>query len=161
MNAIEMAVKMEQEAVDFYKKCAEKTNNPVGKKMFLSIAEDEQYHIACAANIQKGQAVTPSEVRPLADMKKIFEDHKQAMLERVPSTADELEALNVAMKMEDEAITFYKEAAARAVTPEEKAFFECLIQDEEEHFRIFQNTHSFLSDTGNWFMWEEHSIVEG
>lgn len=161
MNAVEMAIKMEQEAVDFYKTCAEKTHNPVGKKMFLSIAEDESYHIACANKVIEGKEFHPAEVTPLKDMKAIFEQNKEAMLQRVASTADELEALNIAMKMEKETIDFYKNAAAQATNPAEKAFFECLIKDEEEHFAIFQNTHSFLSDTGNWFMWEEHSIVEG
>lgn len=83
------------------------------------------------------------------------------MFERVSSTTDELQALEMAMKMEESAIQFYKNALAGTTDPSEKAFFECLIQDEEEHFSIFQNTHSFLSDTGNWFMWDEHSIVEG
>jgi len=161
MNAIEMALKMEQEQADFYTQCAEKTNNPVGRKMFLSIAEDERYHIACAINVQKGKTFTPSEATPLEDMKKIFDQHKQDMLKQVSSTADELEAFRVAMKMEEESITFYKKASSQAATAEEKNFFDCLIKDEEEHFSIFQNTYSFLSDTGNWFMWDDHSIVEG
>ena len=91
----------------------------------------------------------------------IFEQNKEAMLQRVSSTTDELEALEMAMKMEEETIKFYKKAAAEATDPTEKAFFECLIKDEEEHFAIFQETCSFLSDTGNWVMWDERSIVEG
>lgn len=63
--------------------------------------------------------------------------------------------------MEEETVKFYQKAAAHASNSTEKAFFECLIKDEEEHFTIFQNTYSFISDTGNWFMWDEHSIVEG
>jgi len=161
MNAIEMAIRMEQEAVDFYTKCAERTGNPVGRKMFLSIAEDEQYHIACALNMQKGQKVVPASTTPLEDMKNIFEQNKQDMLNRVPSTAGELDALKIAMKMEEEAVAFYRNASAQAGTAEEKGFFDCLIKDEEEHFRIFQNTYSFLDDSGNWFMWEEKGIVEG
>jgi rubrerythrin len=161
MNAIEMAVKMEQEAVDFYTQCAGRTNNPVGRKMFLSIADDEKYHIACAMNVQKGKTFAPAGASPLEDMKKIFDQNKQDMLKQVASTADELDAFRVAMKMEKEAIAFYKEASAQAANAEEKNLFDCLIKDEEEHFAIFQNTYSFLSDTGNWFMWEEHSIVEG
>jgi rubrerythrin len=129
--------------------------------MFLSIADDEKHHIACALNVQKGKAFAPAEATPLEDMKKIFDQHKQDMLTQVPSTADELEAFKVAMKMEEESIAVYKKAASQAATAEEKNFFDCLIKDEEEHFSIFQNTYSFLSDTGNWFMWEEHSIVEG
>ena len=161
MNAIETALRMEQEAVDFYRKCAEKTTNPVGKKMFLSIAEDELYHVVCAIQMKKEQKFTPSKTTPIQDLKKIFDEHKQDMLQQVPSTADEREALKIGMKMEEEAIAFYKNALAQASTPEEKNFFDCLIRDEEEHFRIFQNTYSFLDDSGNWFMWEEQGIVEG
>jgi rubrerythrin len=161
MNAVEMAIKMEQDAVDFYKKCAEVTSHPVGKKMFLSIAEDEQYHIACAMNVAKGQDFKPSASTPKQDMKNIFEQNKHAMMEKVAASTDELDALKIAMKMEKEGFEFYKKAAAGAATPAEKALFECLAKDEEEHFVIFQNTCSFLSDTSNWFMWENHTIYEG
>ena len=34
MNAIEIAVKMEKDAISFYKDAARKTKNPVGKKCF-------------------------------------------------------------------------------------------------------------------------------
>lgn len=161
MNIIEMAIKMEQEAVDFYTKCAEKTDNPIGKKMFLSIAEDEKHHKACAVHVDRNKEFVSAETRPVQDMKKIFEQNKEFMLQRVSPTADELQALEIAMKMEQDAIKFYGNAAAQAADPNEKAFFECLIRDEEEHFAIFQNTYSFLTDTGNWFMWDERSIVEG
>jgi len=161
MNAIETAIKMEQEAIDFYTKCAGKTNNPVGKKMFLSIVEDEQYHLACATKVTQGQEFKPAETTPLQDMKTLFEQNKEAMLQRVSATTDELQALEMAMKMEEETIKFYHKAVAQAKDTAEKIFFECLIKDEKEHFAIFQDTYSFLSDTGNWFMWDDRSIVEG
>jgi rubrerythrin len=161
MNVIEMSIKMEQEAVDFYTKCAEKTDNPIGKKMFLSIAEDEKHHIACAIHVKQKKEFSPAKTRPMQDMKKIFEQNKESMLKRVSSTTDELQALQMAMRMEEDAIKFYRNAAAQTTDPAENAFFTCLIQDEEEHFAIFQNTHSFLSDSGNWFMWDEQGIVEG
>lgn len=161
MNAIETAARMEKEAIAFYQKCAEKTAHPMGKKMFLSIAEDEQYHFECALTLKTDQHFVPSPTHPLEDMKKLFEEHRKETLMSVPSSADELEALKVAMKMEKEAIDFYRNAAARASNEKEKRFFECLVMDEEEHFHIFQNTYSFLEDSGNWYMWEEKGIVEG
>ncbi len=162
MNTLEIAAKMEKEAVAFYQQCAERTTNPIGKKMFLSIVEDEQYHFECAISMnESARKFTPSATTPLEDMKKIFDEHKQEMLAEVPSTADELDALKIAMKMEEEAIAFYKKAATLAANDEEKHFFDCVIKDEEEHFHIFQNTYSFLEDSGNWFMWEEKGIVEG
>lgn len=161
MTAVEMAIRMEKEAIDFYTRCAEKSTNRVGRMMFESIAEDEKYHAACAAKVMAGKTFSPAGSTPKQDMKTLFEDNKDYMLEQIPATADDLAALKIAMQMERDAVAFYKRALAEAATPEEKALFECLIKDEEEHFAIYQNTHSFLSDTGNWFMWEDHSIVEG
>ncbi|HMK43423.1 MAG TPA: ferritin family protein [Dissulfurispiraceae bacterium] len=160
MNAVEFAIKMEADAVAFYRQCADRTNNPIGRKMFLSIAEDEQYHIACAKKVAAGESFDPAASSPKQDMKTIYEQNKDAM-QRLTATADEIEALKIAMKMEKEGADFYRKAAAEASSPAEKAFFECLMKDEEEHFAIFQNTCNFLSDTGNWFMWEEKGIVEG
>jgi rubrerythrin len=161
MISVEMAIKMEKDAVEFYKKCAEKTNSPIGKKMFLSIAEDEQYHIACAINVLKGMGFEPSKTTPKQDMKSIYEQNKDVVMQNVDATTDDVEALKIAMKMEKEGAEFYLKAAAEAVTPAEKALFECLAKDEGEHFTIFQNTCSLLNDSSNWFMWQEHVIYEG
>lgn len=161
MKSVDIALKMETDAVKFYTECAEKTNSPIGKKMFLSIADDERYHIACATKVVKGLGFEPPKTSPKQDMKTIFEQNKDAVMLKVDATTDEIEALTIAMKMEKEGFEFYRKAAAQASTPEEKALFECLAKDEEEHFAIFQNTCSLLSDTSNWFMWEEHAIYEG
>jgi len=83
------------------------------------------------------------------------------MMKKVEATKDELEAFNIAMRMEQEGEAFYKKSLAAAKTDKEKALFERLITEEREHYRIFSNTHQFLSDTGNWFMWDEHAIVDG
>ena len=83
------------------------------------------------------------------------------MMKKVEATKDELEAFTIAMRMEQEGEAFYKKSLAAAKTEKEKALFGRLIEEERQHYRIFSNTHQFLSDTGNWFMWSEHSIVEG
>ncbi len=161
MNSVELALKMELDAVEFYTKCAKKTKSPIGKKMFLSIADDERHHIACANKVVRGMGFEPSKTTPKQDMKTIFEKNKKAVSQKVTATTDDLEALTIAMQMEKDGVEFYRKAADEASTPEEKALFECLIKDEEEHYAIFENTHSLLSDTRNWFMWDEHAIYEG
>jgi rubrerythrin len=161
MTSVKMAIKMERDAVAFYKKCAKKTNSPVGKKMFLSIAADEQYHLVCATNVLKGMAFEPSKTTPKQDMKSIYEQNKDVVMKKVDATTDDVDALEIAMKMEKEGAEFYLKAAAEAASPVEKALFECLAKDEGEHFLIFQNTCSLLNDSSNWFMWQEHVIYEG
>ncbi len=161
MSRVDVAIKMEKDAVEFYTKCAEKTNSPIGKKMFLSIADDEKYHIVCANKVLSGKGFKPSKTTPRQDMKTIFEQNRDEAMQKVDATTDDIDALKLAMQMEKEGAEFYRKAAAESSDPAEKSLFECLMKDEEDHFSIFQNTCALLSDTSNWFMWEEHAIYEG
>ena len=161
MNAIEIAIKMETDAISFYKEASKKANHSVGKKMFLTIAEDEKRHLDMLNQILKGLDIKIKDVSPMKNIKTVFEEMKDEMMHKVEATTDELEAFKIAMKMEKEGIEFYKKAASGAKTDKEKSLFERLIKEEQQHYDIFANTYFFLSDTGSWFMWEEHSIVDG
>jgi rubrerythrin len=161
MNACEMAVRMETDAIKFYNEAAERTRNPVGKKMFLTIAEDEKRHLDTICQILKGLNVSCKALSPMKNIKTVFASMKDEMLNRVEATEDELDAFKIAMQMEKEGVEFYKKAASEAATENEKTLFEALIKEEQDHYNIFSNTYFFLSDTGSWFMWEEHSIVDG
>ncbi len=161
MNAIEIAIKMETDAIKFYKEASVKNSHPAGKKMFLSIAEDEKRHLEMLSQILKGLNITSKYVSPVQNVKTIFESMKDEMMQRAGATTDELEAFKIAMQMEKEGVEFYKKALSEAQSEKEKSLFERLIKEEEQHYSIFSNTYSFLSDTGNWFMWDEHSMVDG
>lgn len=161
MDAIELAIKMETDAIHFYTKSAEKTKHSVGKKMFLTIAEDEKRHLEMLSQIFKGLGIEAKDVSPMKRVKTVFETLRDKMMERVEATTDELEAFKIAMEMEKEGIEFYKKASSDAKTDKEKSLFERLIKEEHRHYDIFANTYFFLSNTGNWFMWEEHSIIDG
>ena len=161
MNAIEIAIKMEKDSIKFYTEAAEKTSNFVGKKMFLSITEDEKRHLEMLAEIFKEMDITIKDVNPMKEIRTVFETLKDKMQEKIKATGDELEAFRIAMQMEKEGIEFYKKAGLEAKSEKERALFERLVKEEQQHYDIFSNTYSFLTDTGNWFMWDEHSIVDG
>jgi rubrerythrin len=161
MNALEMAMKMETDAIQFYTEAAKKTKYPAGKKMFLTITEDEKRHLRMISEIVKGLDVTAQDVSPMKNVKSVFETMKAEMMRKVEATADEMEAFKIAMEMEKKGVELYKKTLAGAAKEKEKALLERLIQEEEQHYAIFANTHQFLSDTGNWFLWEERGIVEG
>lgn len=161
MNAIEIAIKMEKDAIDFYTKAAEKTRHPVGKKMFQSVTEDEKRHLQMLSQIFREVDIKMDEVSPMRNVKTIFESMRDSMMKRVEATKDELEAFKIAMQMEKEGIEFYKRFEAESQKQKERTLFERLIKEEEQHYDIFANTYNFMIDTGNWFMWDEHSIVDG
>jgi rubrerythrin len=161
MNAVEIAIKMETDAINFYREAAERVKHPAGKKMLLSITEDEKRHLEILSQIFKEINITVEEVSPMKNIGTIFESLKDEMMQRVEATTDELEAFKIAMQMEKESVEFYKKARSEAQTKKEESLFERLTKEEQEHYDIFANTYFFLSDTGSWFMWEEHSIVDG
>ncbi|WP_141266095.1 ferritin family protein [Thermodesulfovibrio sp. Kuro-1] len=161
MKSVEIALKMETDAVKFYTEASEKISHPVGKKMFLTIAEDEKNHIKMIEEVIKGLDLTIKEANPIKTVKTIFEDMKDKMMERIKAQSDDLEAFRIAMEMEKAGIEFYKKVQKEVNTEKEKKLFERLIFEEEQHHKIFSETYNFLKDTGNWFMWKEFSIVEG
>jgi rubrerythrin len=161
MNALEIAMKMETDSIQFYTEAARKTKCAAGKKMFLTVAEDEKRHLEMISQLIKGMNITVKDVSPMKQVKTVFESMKDEMMKKVEATKDELEAFKIAMRMEQEGEAFYKKSLAAAKTDKEKALFERLIEEERQHYRIFSNTYQFLADTGNWFMWSEYSIVEG
>ena len=161
MNAIEIAMKMETDAIRFYTEAARKTNYPAGKKMFETVTVDEKKHLEIVTRLIKGLDVHAGDVYPMENIRTVFERIKDEMMEKVQVTSDELEAFKIAMRMEREGVEFYKKLMSEAETEKERDLFGKLGREEERHHDIFANTYSFLRDTGNWFMWEEHSIVDG
>ena len=161
MNAIEIARKMETDAIKFYTEAAQKTKYPAGKQMFESIIVDEKRHLEIVNQLLKGLDVHVVDVHPMKNIKTVFEEMKDKMMEKVEATSDELEAFSIAMQMEKEGLEFYRKLSSESETEKEKALYEQLVKEEQQHYDIFANTYNFLNDTGNWFMWEEHSIVEG
>ena len=161
MNAIELAIRMETDAISFYKESAEKTAYPVGKKMFLSVVEDEKRHLKMLRDIFEGLDISAQDVSPMKNVKTVFEQYREEMLQRVEATDDELNAFKIAMDMEQKGLDFYRKTAQESATEKEKSLFERLALEEEQHYQVFSNTYYYMKDTGNWFMWEERSMVDG
>jgi rubrerythrin len=159
-DAVGRAIKMETDAMKFYKEAASKTSHPFGRKMFESLIKDEARHLRLLQDILKGLDIDPH-VQCLGDVRTVFSDLKEQMMERISATSDEKEAIKIALEMEKEGYNYYKDVAKKAEEPKEKKLFEVLTKEEERHYQILSNTYSFLEDTDNWFMWQELSIVEG
>lgn len=161
MNTVEMAMKMKKDAIKFYGEAVEKCDHPAGKKMFLVILEDEKQHLENLKQMVTDMKIDLNKLNPIENIKTVLETVKDQMRVNTACSIDEMESFKIAMDMEKECIDFFKKQAKEGKTEGERALFERLALEEEEHYRVFSNTHSFLSDTGNWFMWDDHSIVEG
>jgi len=160
-KAIETAIKMETDAMKFYREAVGKTNHPLGKRIFNGFVEDEMRHLKMLQDIMNDMDLEVKVVHPKQDIKTIFSELKDEMIQRVTATASEKDAVKIALDFERGGYHFYEKAAEEAQEVKEKELFEVLKVEEKRHYELLENTHRFLEDTGDWFMWEEHGILEG
>ena len=159
------AIKMEHDGIEFYKKAADKTVHPLGKEMFLSFAKDEKRHLNVLNEILTNLIFSSSEEyfkeTPRKKIETAFSKVKDEINERIFASPDEMEVLKIGMEMENESIRFYEDAFKKTTNSKAKALLEKLIPEEKDHYRILDNTHSFLEDSGKWFLWEERAMLDG
>jgi rubrerythrin len=160
-DAIETAIKMETDAMAFYAEAEKKSSHPFGKEMFKGFIKDETRHLKMLKSILEGLDIEMTSVRPADTIKTVFSELKDEMMERVKALDDEMDAVKIALQFEKEGFDFYKKAAESAPTELEKKLFNLLAEEEEDHYRILNETFNFLDNTGHWYMYEERGIVEG
>ena len=165
-KAIRLAIKLEEDGIDFYQKASEKTSHPFGKKMFLSFAEDEKRHLTVLKEILADLKFSDfsrffEEKRPREKIKTVFGEIKNEIKERIAANPDELEALKIGMDMESKSVEFYQGTLGKTQDSHQKDFFRRLIEEEKEHYQLLQNTYSYLEDSGDWFLWEEKALLDG
>ncbi|GAB4544004.1 MAG: ferritin family protein [Thermodesulfovibrionia bacterium] len=161
MDALELAIRMEKDAIDFYKDAVKRTRHPFGKRMFEGFIEDEKRHLKALDDIFSGLGLRMDPQSPMKNVRSIFEELRDEMMQRIEADSDEIDAIKVALDIEKKGYDLYRKMVEESTDEKIKELFDLLSKEEEEHFNILQNTLSFLEDTGNWFMWEEHSIIDG
>ncbi len=82
-------------------------------------------------------------------------------MERIAVNPDEMEVLRIGMDMELESIKFYQTALEKSKDDHQKAFLVRLVEEEKEHHQLLQNTHSYLKNSEDWFLWEEKGLLDG
>ncbi|HUO76163.1 MAG TPA: ferritin family protein [Thermodesulfovibrionales bacterium] len=137
----------------FYQQAAEKTVNPIGRRVFLSVMDDEKRLLEDFRGIPKERHLG---TRGTASTRVI-----KGFLKKIKATTDDVEALKIAMDMEKESIGLYEKLSKKVRTPKEKALLKSLLNEEQQRYAEFSDTCLFLSDSRSWFMWDEHSIMDG
>ncbi len=160
-KAVGTAIKMETDAMKFYHEAVAKTTHPFGKKIFEGFVADEMRHLKMLQDIMNDMDIEVKVVHPKQDIKTIFTELKDEMMARVTATASEKDAVKIALDFERGGYHFYEKAARETHGEKEKKLFEVLTVEEKRHYELLENTHRFLEDTGDWFMWEEHGVLEG
>ena len=125
LQALRQAIRLEQDGYKFYTEAAERTADPRGREMFLSLAEDEKLHLRIVRDqheiLSAGQGwISFSEVlevKPVDLDKPLFPPEREALAEASGPGASEADALLFAMQKENESYELYRKAAIETDDP--------------------------------------------
>lgn len=170
LEALQTALKTEEDGYQYFKEAAERTTNPVAKKCLTSVAHDECEHISIIKNFyralkEKPQGGMVELPKPPQDYRKriktIFQEAMKDIKEKVGKDTIVTDVYRNAMDLETKAADFYKKR--REVTRFEQArkLYDWLFLFESDHYRMFSETLSYLENPNQWFLDEEKAIFEG
>ncbi len=160
-----IALQMEIDGIKFYNDLAGKTLHPMGRAMFRSFVEDEKLHAkrlrallsADKKAIQtKGKDAVDSRQRLLT----IFQEMGDELKKRVTVNTNDIEAVRLAIEIEEKGIAFYELSAEEANDVKEKETYHFLTGEEKTHYSILKNTLEYLENTELWEAENEGRIYD-
>ncbi len=161
-EVIQLARKMEMDGVEHYRRAAEATTNPQGKRLFESFARDEERHLRIVEDIARGIGVDVDAMpMPRDEIRTVFSQADAPAETPGGVTAGERVAIQIAMRMEQKSYKLYKDAANTAGDEKQKVVFDRLAQEENQHYEILENTLQYLTDNRKWFLWNESGLLTG
>ena len=160
--ALEDALKLEIDGKEYYLKISSSSFNPMGKKLFQSLAAEEDLHRQKFEKIFKAIADQKSwpdikVERHIGNFKTLFAEAS----ENIKFTGSELEALETAMKMENKTRDFYLGRAEKAVFPAEKKYYESLAKEERIHHTLLQDYFEYMNNPAQYFTIKEKHSLDG
>jgi rubrerythrin len=148
LEGIKTAMEAELIGHAFYKNAAENTDDPMGKETFSRMAEEEQSHF----NYLRHQYKSVLEKGAFDFGEKLQPQHKHAehpifsdaIKNRIKESHFEVSALTIGMKLEMDAMNFYRSCSEKAQDEEVKKFYYELADWEQDHYRAFKQQLDLL-----------------
>ena len=166
LSALEVALNNEMREREFYLKNANRTKNPLGKKMFQQIGDDELEHYERLKQLHQKwskQEKWPETV-PIKVKDTIVKDILLEFLKKVDETkgdSSDLEAVRTALDFEAKGAKFYADLRDSVTNPKEREFFDLLSKMENEHYLSLKDTEEYFIDPVSWFRKAEHHTLDG
>ena len=151
LQGLKTAIEAELTGHEFYKNAAKNTDDPVGKETFQRMAEEEMEHF----NYLRHQYGSVMEEGGYDSAKKLIK--KQIKYAENPIFSDdfrtrikdshfEVSALTIGMKLELDAMTFYRTCAQKARDEAARQFYTELAEWEKDHYLAFEQQLEILKE---------------
>ena len=155
VEILKTAIGIEDKGMETFLKFARMTKDETGKNMFIRLAQDEIIHRRILdeqlIKVMEGKALGKVEI-PKSDAEKVVPKiRKKQQRTRGESGLKEVDALNTALDLEQEAAKFFRDQAEAVDDEDAKALFIRLAEWEDAHYDIIQAELDSIQGTGFWF----------
>ncbi|MBI5468124.1 MAG: ferritin family protein [Deltaproteobacteria bacterium] len=171
MNAAEeltIAHNTEIAGYHFYTMAAALASDPKGRNVFTHLAKEELTHIMVigqiAESVKSGRgwidydtALSSGGGKILAKGAPIFQGENE-LVERLKTNQTDINAVNIGIEVEENAVEFYLNLLKKAVTPTEKVVLTKILEMEKNHLKILRWESESLRNTGFWCGDMEYSV---
>ena len=161
--AIQSALEFENRIRDLYIEAVARTDEPAGKKIFQTLADDEQRHVDYLESRldewQKRGKISNEILASMVPDKAAIRKEAAALQSKISEDARGLkqQMLSQALAMEIETSRFYKEMVDQ-VASDHRAMFARFLEIEDNHIEAVQFELDHLSNTGFWYGFEEFDM---
>jgi rubrerythrin len=167
IKVLELAVQMETDGKEFYRKASRKSSNRLAKELFHQLANEEDVHRRRFEEVYKAikKGRNWPDVAPASEkgkkLKSLFSEATKALGSKFKVAESELEAIKTAMDMEIRSYNLYHTRSKEAALSVEKRFYETLAGEERGHHLALVGSYEYLSDPAGWFTQKEHWSLDG
>lgn len=162
-TAITSALTFENRIRDLYTEAVNSTDDPAGKKIFQTLANDEQRHVDYLESRltewrDQGQ-ITVEALDSIVPDQAAIRKEAAALKEKINEDTRGLkqQMLSQALAMEIETSRFYRDLVDQ-VAEDYRAMFARFLEIEDNHVEAVQFELDHLSQTGFWYGFEEFDM---
>ncbi|MFC2006711.1 ferritin family protein [Chloroflexota bacterium] len=167
LEALQIAIRIETDGKKYYLRASQESSNDLGKKLLKSLAAEEVIHwqkfkeIYSVIRSKKAWPMIDFKPRGGKGLRAIFAKATEEMSLDIKTLATELDAIQIAMNMENKTYDFYKSQGKNATYDAERDFYNTLAGEERGHYLILLGYYEYLKDPAGWFASKEHSSLDG
>jgi len=167
LEALEFALTNEKKEKEFYQENADRTNDPLGKAMFASIAEEETEHYNRLLELHgklEERKKWPEEFSAeltSSKVKEILDQAAASVKAELKGNEKDIEAVRIALEFEEKGEKFYADMAVKADNDAERHFFTLLSSMEREHRLSLLDTLEYFEDPKGWLERKGGQILDG
>lgn len=156
MNVFDCAIKIEEEAKDYYMQLGSHTDNPQMRNLFAMLAASEEEH---HATLMKMKQALPAEKAQVGELDTVVCRFRPVLTEEefLEEMRDDPDFYLHAMREEEEEIRFYEELAKKTSDDATRACLMQLIQAERHHLSTVANIYDFVENPRSYLASGEFS----